>query len=265
MIKYIIFIVFFSNNILANNNDIINYFQPENRDDFESYYGTNSLKRVDIILKELKNSKDLSVFKKLKLVNELFNKFTYIPDKTHWRLDNYWASALDLIGTNAGDSEDFALAKYIALVSLGVEQEKFKLMRYTNYKNRLDESNEYIVLVYFHKPNKRAIILDKVNSKLRHIKSNNLEQVKLIHDAGLWNKFFNFTPKKILTNNGKELSKILQLNASLKTENQWKRIFKFKIQRYNFDKLNTKQRKALLDYLVYNSIDLSLSELAEYF
>ncbi len=264
MFKLIISIIFLYSSLYANL-QINENFQPKNRDYFKKLYGKNALKRVDIVIHKLENIQNESTLVKLKTVNNLFNKFSYLEDTKHWKKNNYWAPPLDFIATGAGDSEDFALSKYIALVSLGIDKNNLQFMEYKNKSNYLDKSNEYIVLAYFHKKNTEPIILDKTNRKLRKTNLEQLSNIKLIHSVSLWNKKLALKQENIIeTTNGKELAKIFNIKASSKIIKQWQRIFKKdrKLKKYNLDKLKQVQLDALLDYLIMYSADSDLVEAA---
>ncbi len=189
--KYIVLILILNIQLLATNH-ITKYFEPDNRDYYQKVYGKSFNLRIDNIIKELQKAHKQSTLKKLQSINNLFNKFTYLSDKKTWKSSDYWSTPFEFIGIKAGDSEDFALIKYIALISVGIKKEKLKLMRYKNKRNRLDRSNEYIVLAYFHKKNSIPIILDKVNKKLKRVPSIQLTDAKLSYDDDYWNNFFTF-------------------------------------------------------------------------
>ena len=123
------------------------------------------------------------------------------------------------------------------------------------------------ILAYFHKPHKKPIILDRSNRKLININTSELAEVKLTHNAGFWNKFFNYKSKKILAKEGKELSHIFKLKASSKAIKQWERIFKNKrrLKKYHLDGLDKYQKISLLNYLIKYAADSDLVEAAGFY
>ena len=54
----------------------------------------------------------------LKHINDRFNKAEYILDIKNWGVTDYWATPLQFLIKN-GDCEDYAIAKYMALKTLG--------------------------------------------------------------------------------------------------------------------------------------------------
>lgn len=62
------------------------------------------------------------------LVNELVNAIPYAPDIETYGVRDYWATPTELMNNRAGDSEDFALAKYFMLRALGFRGEQLVLV-----------------------------------------------------------------------------------------------------------------------------------------
>lgn len=59
-------------------------------------------------------------------VNDLVNKKKYIIDKKNWGKSDYWATPVEFL-KRGGDCEDFAIAKYTALRSLGFPEERLRV------------------------------------------------------------------------------------------------------------------------------------------
>ena len=64
---------------------------------------------------------------KLTAVNDYFNALRFIQDETLWRKPDYWATPLQVLAAGAGDCEDFAIAKYFTLRTLGVADEHLRI------------------------------------------------------------------------------------------------------------------------------------------
>lgn len=74
----------------------------------------------------------------LKLVNRTVNgAMTYKSDAAIWGTSDYWATPSEMARKGAGDCEDFALAKYWALRSLGVPDEKLQLVLLQDTRRQL--------------------------------------------------------------------------------------------------------------------------------
>lgn len=59
-------------------------------------------------------------------VNDMMNERPYISDKRNWGQTDYWATPVEFM-KRGGDCEDFAIAKYTALRTLGVPEERLRL------------------------------------------------------------------------------------------------------------------------------------------
>ena len=105
---------------------------------------------------------DKDVNKQLVEVNRFFNQFTYKEDKQLWGQDDYWATPEEFIGRNGGDCEDYVVAKYFVLRSLGVADEHL----YLTYVKALRENRAHMVLSYFETPQSTPLILDNYNPRI---------------------------------------------------------------------------------------------------
>lgn len=76
--------------------------------------------------------KDLAAFQGMNLkrmadrVNDLVNESRYILDNKNWGKSDYWATPVEFL-KRGGDCEDFAIAKYTALRTLGVPENRMRV------------------------------------------------------------------------------------------------------------------------------------------
>ena len=61
-------------------------------------------------------------------VNEFYNRVAYVTDLSNYGRSEYWASPDEFV-KNGGDCEDYAIAKFFALKSLGFED--MRIVAYT--------------------------------------------------------------------------------------------------------------------------------------
>jgi predicted transglutaminase-like cysteine proteinase len=150
-------------------------------------YGTkiyNKLSAWDKMLIKAKNAKTLQ---KLKYVNDFFNTVRYSSDLKHWHKIDYWATPYEFIGTAAGDCEDYAIAKYFALVRLGIPVNKLRISYVKLLRQRTKYEEAHMVLSYYHKPNSTPIILDNVNKRLKLVSQRkDLKLVYSFNASGLY-------------------------------------------------------------------------------
>lgn len=160
---FIVFISLFFTPLYAINLSNLN---TSNYEYIKNKYGTNALKRVQLWNKMIESSQNESTLNKIKNVNDFFNKFAYKEDLVHWKKKDYWATPLEFMATGAGDSEDYALAKYYSLLKLGIPKQNLKIS-YVEYKGSKPFKINHVVLNYFHNLNSEAIVLDNIEEKLK--------------------------------------------------------------------------------------------------
>lgn len=126
-------------------------------------YGPFAGKRVEALrdlMNELQDEKDEMV--KLERVNDFFNRVPYKNDYQTWGKEDYWASRIEFLGKDAGDCEDYSIAKYFTLKQLGVPAEKMFL----TYAKSITYKQAHMVLTYFEKPKSVPLVLGNYNKKI---------------------------------------------------------------------------------------------------
>jgi len=150
-------------------------------------YGKKAYNRLKAWDRMLKKSKNVKTLKKLKFVNDFFNQIKYKTDIKHWRKNDYWATPLEFTGTAAGDCEDYAIAKYFALLKLGIPEKKLRIAYVKLLRQRTKYEESHMVLSYHHKPNSTPIILDNVNKRLKLVsKRKDLKLIYSFNASGLY-------------------------------------------------------------------------------
>jgi len=121
---------------------------------------------------------------KLELVNDFMNRTEFVADIKHWGKEDYWATPVEFLATNGGDCEDYSIAKYFALRSLGVPDEK---LRITYVKELVIYNEAHMVLAYFPSPDAEPLVLDNINKSIRPASSRtDLLPVYSFNGSGLW-------------------------------------------------------------------------------
>ncbi|MCV5869138.1 transglutaminase-like cysteine peptidase, partial [Escherichia coli] len=106
--------------------------------------------------------KNLDLFKQLETheqlagVNDFFNQLYFVDDIKLWGKTDYWATPLEFLGSNAGDCEDFTIAKYFSLLELGIPDSKMRLI----YVKAIELNQFHMVLAYYPTPSSEPLILD---------------------------------------------------------------------------------------------------------
>ena len=129
------------------------------------------------------NNLHLSELQKLTVVNNFFNKVNYAEDRLHWRLSDYWASPIEFLATNAGDCEDYSIAKYFTLIAMGVPESKLLI----TYVKALSVGQAHMVLTYYPGPGQMPLVLDNMNPLVRPASERtDLAPVYSFNGGGLW-------------------------------------------------------------------------------
>jgi len=128
-----------------------------------SNYGERAGKRGKAWFRLMAKSYALDEAKKLKNVNDFFNLLRFTHDIKLWGVSNYWATPIEFLGVNAGDCEDFAIAKYFTLLELGIPDKK---MRITMVK-AVSLNQYHMVVAYYKTPGSVPVILDNIDGRIQ--------------------------------------------------------------------------------------------------
>ena len=129
----------------------------------EQVYGADGRARV-VRWDELVHApQGATTMEKLERVNRFFNKLRFVSDRTHWGQEDYWATPIEFLASNAGDCEDFVVAKYFTLKEMGVPIERMNL----TYDKALKLNQAHMVLTYFETPDAEPLVLDNLINVIR--------------------------------------------------------------------------------------------------
>ena len=133
---------------------------------------------------------DKTNIEKVKLVNDFFNQMTWVADKDLWDKKDYWATPIESLIRNAGDCEDFTIAKYFTLLALDIPIDRLRI----NYVKMPDQQS-HMVLSYYYSPTDAPLILDNFNKSL--LKKHQRHDLTFL---------FSFNSKNLWLSNHKKLS-----------------------------------------------------------
>lgn len=149
----------------------------------EERFGLPAVKRLQQWEKIANYKAKLSDEHKLALVNKFFNQIKFKSDIKHWNKEDYWATPLELLATNAGDCEDFSIAKYFTLREMGVADAKMKI----TYVKALELNQAHMVLAYYPSPDAEPLILDNIDKEIKPASQRqDLAPVYSFDGEGLW-------------------------------------------------------------------------------
>lgn len=121
--------------------------------------------------------------RKIRQTNQFFNTIPFLADDLHWGMNDYWATPIELLASDGGDCEDFAIAKYVTLKLLGVEEKKLTL----TYVKSLALGQAHMVLTYYPAPEAEPLILDNLSDTVEPAsKRTDLLPIYSFNGSGLW-------------------------------------------------------------------------------
>lgn len=120
---------------------------------------------------------------KRKTANDYFNQIPWLTDDEHWGEADYWATPLEMIGTNGGDCEDYSIGKYFTLLEMQVPKDRLLI----TYVRAPALNQTHMVLAYYPTADADPLILDNYNQTImRGSERNDLIPVYSFNGDGLW-------------------------------------------------------------------------------
>jgi predicted transglutaminase-like cysteine proteinase len=134
----------------------------------QNQYGEQSMGRLRSWQEMIVNSTSAADIEKLRLANEFINRNQLAPSQDYQDNSNYRATPLEFLILGSGDSEDFAIAKYITLREMGVEASKLRL----TYSQSIEDDSYQMILAYYQSPDKEPLLLDNIENQIRPASAN---------------------------------------------------------------------------------------------
>ncbi len=154
---------------------LMNYVQEE--------FGTEAHQRLENWQRLHALAANAPVDRQLRLVNSFFNRVAFVSDIRHWGEEDYWATPVELLTTNGGDCEDFSIAKYLTLKSMGVPDDQLRIV----YVKALELNQAHMVLAWYPEPDADPLILDNLINDIKPASQRtDLEPVYSFNGEGLW-------------------------------------------------------------------------------
>ncbi|KAB2314641.1 transglutaminase [Betaproteobacteria bacterium SCN2] len=152
----------------------------------EARYGAPAVVAVTQWRDAMATARGLTETEKINRINEFFNRrVVFVDDVEAWGKTDYWATPLESLGRGRGDCEDFAIAKYVSLRSLGVPLDRLRL---TYVRAQIGGGSQaHMVLAYYPSPRAEPLILDNlVGDILPASRRGDLFPVFSFNSEGLW-------------------------------------------------------------------------------
>jgi predicted transglutaminase-like cysteine proteinase len=176
-------------------------------------YGPPGVTRLNQWRDLINDNKNQPELFKLRLVTDFFAQVPFKPDQEIWNTANYWATPLEFLGKNAGDCEDFAIAKYITLRAMNVPSSKLRIV----YVVSKYLSQAHMVLAYYETANANPLILDNLTDKILYASERpDLKPVYMFSEDDVWMTNNSTAPKQLVS--GSKIAAWVEVMNRLKAE-----------------------------------------------
>ena len=153
-------------------------------------YGQKAATTIRDWQRMIESGQHLSDIAKVRSTNNFVNRHAlFEEDIVVYNQVDYWATPLELFGNDAGDCEDFAIAKYVTLRLLNVPVRKLRMVyvRATVGYGATRVSRAHMVLSYYETPGSDPLILDNLTNDVLPAKQRpDLFPVFSFNHDGLW-------------------------------------------------------------------------------
>lgn len=159
-------------------------------------YGPDAVSRVIAWRDLINGSQKDTELEKLRAVTDFFNAIPYHTDQEVWNQNNFWANPLEFIGKNAGDCEDYAIAKYLTLKAMGVSAKKLRIVYVVSNKLKLP----HMILAYYETSSAQPLILDNMTSQILPASERpDLRPVYMFSEDAVWVTQDQGAPKEVVS------------------------------------------------------------------
>ncbi len=132
---------------------------PVSSESTDAAFAARRLQRWHALMQEGQTWPELE---RLAAVNQFFNGARFVDDRELWQTADYWATPEEFLTRDAGDCEDFAIAKYFTLKAMGVAPEKLRI----TYVKVAWLRQAHMVLAYYETPRSEPLILDNLDHRI---------------------------------------------------------------------------------------------------
>lgn len=131
-------------------------------DSVQQDHGTQAAERVRRWLRVIESGRDANPPAQLQLANDFFNQPRFTTDREAWQREDHWATPVEFLIADAGDCEEFAIAKYFTLARMGVADAALRI----TYVKALTLDQPHMVLAWYQTPAADPLILDNIEPRI---------------------------------------------------------------------------------------------------
>lgn len=125
-------------------------------------HGPAAEARVRRWLEIIAHGQSIDDLERLELANQFFNEARFTTDLEIWGREDYWATPVEFLIKDAGDCEEFAIAKYFTLAEMGVADTALRI----TYVKALMLDQPHMVLAWYASPAADPLILDNLDRRI---------------------------------------------------------------------------------------------------
>jgi predicted transglutaminase-like cysteine proteinase len=125
-------------------------------------HGPQAAARIRRWFQLIEEGSALPVPRRLQLTNQYFNGARFTTDYAVWQRQDYWATPVEFLIADAGDCEEFAIAKYFTLTRMGIADSALRV----TYVKALSLDQPHMVLAWYETPTADPLILDNIEPRI---------------------------------------------------------------------------------------------------
>lgn len=110
----------------------------------------------------IERGRSASDAERLQLANSFFNRARFTTDAEIWQREDYWATPIEFLIEDAGDCEEFAIAKYFTLTEMGIAEDALRI----TYVKALSLDQPHMVLAWYDAPAADPLVLDNLDPRI---------------------------------------------------------------------------------------------------
>jgi predicted transglutaminase-like cysteine proteinase len=99
---------------------------------------------------------------RLRLANNFFNAARFTTDLEVWQKEDYWATPVEFLIEDAGDCEEFAIAKYFTLSRMGIAEDALRI----TYVRAQTLHQPHMVLAWYPALDAEPLVLDNLEPRI---------------------------------------------------------------------------------------------------
>lgn len=128
----------------------------------KSENGPQAAARVSHWFALIEQGRSVPDAERLRLANNFFNASRFTTDLEIWQKEDYWATPVEFLIEDAGDCEEFAIAKYFTLSRMGIAEDALRI----TYVRAQTLHQPHMVLAWYPALDAEPLVLDNLEPRI---------------------------------------------------------------------------------------------------